>query len=131
MLMVLALGACTSNNGNIGPWFGMWKVAEIKCNGEALPEYEGNVFFLFQSNVFEMRQVSPDYEHESKFGVWSDDGKGTLTVDFPDDRYLPFEVMHFSPTDNVLTYSKVKDGGFSLTLHAASGQVFTYWLVKW
>mgnify|MGYP003469577149 CR=1 FL=1 len=131
MLALTALGACTSNNGNIGPWFGLWKVTEIKCDGVAVPNYDGNVFFMFQSTVFEMRQVNDNYEVGDQYGVWSDDGKGTLVITFPDEQYSPFEVTHMAQTNNVLTYSKVEDKGFDLTLHTESGRVYSYRLVKW
>ena len=131
-LMLLAVAAsCTTNNGDIGEWMGRWKLTSIDCNGSALSDYKGNLFFAFQSTVFEVRKVGDYYEHDEKFGTWSDDGKGTLVISFPDERYVPFEVLRFSRERNVLTYDKVDAKGFALTAIASDGNTYTYHLLKW
>lgn len=131
-LMLLAVAtSCTTNNGDIGEWMGRWKLTSIECNGSAVDDYEGNLFFAFQSTVFEVRKVGDYYEHDQKYGTWSDDGKGTLVISFPDERYVPFEVLHMSQDRNVLTYYKVEKKGFTLTAVAADGNTYTYRLVKW
>lgn len=131
MALLSAAISCTTNNGNIGEWMGRWKLTEIECNGSVVSDYEGNMFFAFQSTVFEVRKVGDYYEHDEKYGTWVDDGKGTLVISFPDERYKPFEELHFLQERNVLTYDKVDANGFELTLHAADGNTYTYHLVKW
>lgn len=131
MALLSAAISCTTNNGNIGEWMGRWKLTEIECNGSVVSDYEGNMFFAFQSTVFEVRKVGDYYEHDEKYGTWIDDGKGTLEISFPDERYKPFEELQFSQERNVLTYDKVDANGFELTFHASDGNTYTYHLVKW
>ena len=131
MVLLSAAISCTTNNGNIGEWMGRWKLTEIECNGSVVSDYEGNMFFAFQSTVFEVRKVGDYYEHDEKYGTWIDDGKGTLEISFPDERYKPFKELHFSQERNVLTYDKIDAKGFTLTLHAPDGNTYTYHLVKW
>ena len=76
---MLMVASCTTNNGDIGPWFGTWRVTEITTDGVADADYQGNMFFKFQSTVFEMLLVHDDHGTENRFGIWNDDGKGTLT----------------------------------------------------
>ena len=57
MVLLSAAISCTTNNGNIGEWMGRWKLTEIECNGSVVNDYEGNMFFAFQSTVFEVRKV--------------------------------------------------------------------------
>ena len=80
MALLSAAISCTTNNGNIGEWMGRWKLTEIECNGSVVSDYEGNMFFAFQSTVFEVRKVGDYYEHDEKYGTWVDDGKGTLVI---------------------------------------------------
>ena len=42
------------NNGDIGPWYGMWKLTSLTIDGEEDPAYEGNVFWKFQTGVVQM-----------------------------------------------------------------------------
>ncbi|MGN0228609.1 MAG: lipocalin-like domain-containing protein [Muribaculaceae bacterium] len=131
MVLLAAAVSCTTNNGDIGEWMGRWKLTSIEQNGSEMNEYADNLFFAFQSTVFEVRKVGYFYEHDEKFGTWSDDGKGTLVISFPDERYKPFEELHFSQERNVLTYDKIDAKGFTLILHAPDGNTYTYHLVKW
>lgn len=131
MVLLAAAASCTTNNGDIGEWMGRWKLTSIEKNGSEMIEYADNLFFAFQSTVFEVRKVGYFYEHDEKFGTWSDDGKGTLVISFPDERYKPFKELHFSQERNVLTYDKIDAKGFTLTLHAPDGNTYTYHLVKW
>ncbi|MGN1264399.1 MAG: hypothetical protein ACI4UL_01140 [Muribaculaceae bacterium] len=131
-LVLLAVAAsCTCNDGDIGPWWGRWKVTSIECNGEQIDDYAGNIFFAFQNSVFLMMRVNEGSGQSGAFGVWSDDGKGTLEISFPDKAYKPFEVLHMSQDRNVLTYDKVEKKGFTLTAVAADGNTYAYHLVKW
>ena len=131
-LVLLAVAAsCTCNDGDIGPWWGRWKVTTIECNGEQIDSYKGNIFFAFQSSVFLMTKVGENSELSGRYGVWSDDGKGTLVISFPDEHYKPFPELHFSAERNLLSYDKVVNKGFTLTAVAADGNTYIYHLVKW
>lgn len=128
---MLMVASCTTNNGDIGPWFGTWRVTEINTDGVADADYRGNMFFKFQSTVFEMLLVYDDHGTENRFGVWNDDGKGTLTVSFPDANHEPLPQSHMRAEQNVLTFNGVQSSGFVLRLGSPDGHVYTYRLVKW
>lgn len=128
---LLMVASCTTNNGDIGPWFGTWRVTEITTDGVADADYRGNMFFKFQSTVFEMLLVYDDHGTENRFGIWNDDGKGNLTVSFPDVKYEPLPQSHMRAEQNVLTFNGVQSSGFVLRLDSPDGHVYTYRLVKW
>lgn len=128
---LLVVASCTTNNGDIGPWFGTWRVTEITTDGVADADYQGNMFFKFQSTVFEMLLVHDDHGTENRFGIWNDDGKGTLTVSFPDANHEPLPQSHMRAEQNVLTFNGVQASGFVLRLDSPDGHVYTYRLVKW
>ena len=130
-VLLTAAASCTTNNGDIGPWFGTWRVTEITVDGVAEADYQGNLFFKFQSTVFEMLIVYDNHDTESRFGVWSDDGNGTLRVSFPDANYAPLPQSHMAAEQNVLTFNGVQSSGFVLRLDSPDGHVYTYRLVKW
>ncbi|MGN0213210.1 MAG: lipocalin family protein [Muribaculaceae bacterium] len=129
--MMLIVASCTSNNGDIGPWFGIWRVTEITTDGVPDEDYEGNMFFKFQNTVFEMLLVYDDHSADTRFGTWKDEGNGILTVSFPDGKYKPLSASHMSADKNVLTFSGVHSSGFVLRLESSDGHVYTYRLVKW
>ena len=68
---------------------------------------------------------------ENRFGIWNDDGKGTLTVSFPDANHEPLPQSHMRAEQNVLTFNGVQSSGFVLRLDSPDGHVYTYRLVKW
>lgn len=131
MALLAAAASCTTTDGDIGALRGLWKVAEIDCNGTALSDYEGNGFMAFENNVVALRMVYDHNQTDSKYGVWSDDGNGTLTISFPDTNYEPFDVFHFSQESNLLRYTKIDRGGFTLTAEAADGNTYVYHLEYW
>lgn len=128
---MLIVASCTSNNGDIGQWFGTWRVTEITTDGVPDEDYEGNMFFKFQSSVFEMLMVCDYHSTVNRFGVWEEKGKGTLTVSFPDAKYEPLPQSHMRAEQNVLTFNGVQSSGFVLRLDSPDGHVYTYRLVKW
>ena len=80
--MMLALGACTRNHGDIGMWFGTWHVESITMGGAPV-SHEGDYFFQFQSHAFRVSLVG-DREHlVESFGTWDESEDGTLTITFP------------------------------------------------
>lgn len=128
---MLALSACTTNNGDIGPWFGTWKVTEIRCDGAVDEQYAGNIFFKFQSSVFAVVVTYDNHINGTSIGSWREDGDGSLVVWFPDDRYTLEQATHLTREENIFSYETVKSSGFTLTLNASDGHTYTYRLVKW
>lgn len=83
LLAMAGLAGCTSNNGNIGDWFGTWHLLEIKVDGTADPAYQGNIFWQFQSDVINMTELTLGGYHDrtNHWGIWSQQGK-TLCLDY-------------------------------------------------
>lgn len=111
VLFIVGLCGCTRNNGDIGPWFGTWKLTEITIDGTPEASYGGNVFWKFQNDVFVMlrRNMNPNESSaENRYGTWSE-SNDYLFIDFTnyDDSnppengaagegiYAPFLETHF------------------------------------
>ena len=75
LALLFVLTGCVQNNGNIGPWFGQWKVERLTIDGKDDPDYAGNAFFRFQASVFSVCISYPD-EHTSGtyYGTWTENG---------------------------------------------------------
>ena len=82
LFILLTLGSCTRNHGDIGIWFGTWQVENITIDGK--PEnVEGNYFFQFQNKVFRVSRVSGHEDLVESFGTWEENGDN-MTISFPD-----------------------------------------------
>lgn len=57
LLIILAVGGCTQNNGYIGPIFGSWSLMEISADGKPL-EMTAETVFSFQNEVVRIEDVS-------------------------------------------------------------------------
>ena len=122
--MLLTLGACTRNHGDIGIWFGTWHVEQITAGGTPV-NVEGDYFFQFQSSVFRVSQV---YGHENlveSFGT-REEGDGKMTISFPDpdvfyiqmpglEGHNDFTVTTTSSREVI--FSRVTSAGTSVTYH--------------
>lgn len=72
LLSVIMLSGCMHNNGDIGNYFGTWKVSTINVDGVDDPEYKENIFFQFQSDVFRLVQNRTQNDITEYFGTWSE-----------------------------------------------------------
>ena len=145
--VVVMLQSCTQNNGNIGQWFGHWKVNAITVDGVADSDYEGNVFFSFQSKVFGQRLIDDYHGYEPRFANWDDRGDYFI-ITFPyetdadgnplydDDGnlvclYEPLEVTRMSMGENVVHVDSKEGNNVQLSMTAADGSAIVYSLEKW
>lgn len=127
MVVVLVLGSCTRNHGDIGPWFGTWHVKSITADGTAV-NYEGDYFFQFQSKVFRVSLVT-DREHlVESFGTW-DKNDGKMTISFPDPTVYYIEVPGLEPR-NEFTVTTTSSHEVTFTKTDANGTTFAYHLKK-
>lgn len=129
--MLLPLSSCLHNNGDIGPWFGQWKVTEVQINGERDPKYKGDGFFCFQSSTFKLVQSYPeDNSATSIFGNW-EEKDGYISVLFHDREDSPWLRGYFHlDKKSMLTVVKRK-GDKVLKYTAEDGNEYTYFLKKW
>lgn len=138
--VIFMLGACTRHNGDIGPYFGTWKVASITIDGLDDTDYDGTLFFKFQSDVICMTVVNGvEHTREDYWGRWSEDGS-VLTIDFTyGDRYTPAATGQYAPPPEshlpsgvtrleILSFSSSR---MKLRYDSPEGEVYEYSLVKW
>lgn len=147
IIAILALtaiaGSCTHNNGDIGPWFGEWKLTAIEIDGTPDAAYKENIFWAFQTSVIEMIQVDPVTANVSNYGqrwgTWSQDGN-TLTLNFThhDDsaaegsgKYTPYPATHLPGGVSKLDIIKLSGSEIKLSYTAEDGKVYRYSLKKW
>lgn len=129
LFILLTLGSCTRNHGDIGIWFGTWHVEQITIGG-APENVKGDYFFQFQSGVFRVAQV---YGHEQlveSFGTWeeSDDGN-RLTINFPDAGMFYIEMPGLEAY-NSFTVNDESHGRIVLTKTLPDGSPCSYFLKK-
>ena len=127
LTMLLVLGSCTRNHGDIGIWFGTWHVEQITADGTPV-NVEGDYFFQFQSKVFRVSQV---YGHEQiieSFGSWNEDGN-TMTIDFPDSTVFYIEMPGLE-IHNSFTVTNLSSKEITFTKSDTDGVVFSYHLKK-
>lgn len=137
---VIGLASCTHNNGDIGPWFGTWKLDRILVDGSVDGAYDGTVFWKFQSDVICMEQVD-DLTHTrvEHWGTWSDgDGLLTLTFTYSDSnypagsfKYVPPVMTHLSAGVSGLEILRLNGSDMHLSYTSADGAVYQYILSKW
>ena len=131
LLTLLLLPACTHNNGDIGQWFGQWKVEKIEIDGTPDPDYKGDVFFRFQSSVFALARTDrKDYFTANIwFGSWNETD-GMLTIDFPNDVNKVPGGLHLSESNH---FRILRNDGSrkTLELDSSDGKRYTYHLKSW
>ena len=127
LFIVLLMGSCTRNHGDIGIWFGTWHVEQITADGNPV-NVEGDYFFQFQNKVFRVSQVYGLNEMVESFGTWSEDGN-TMTVDFPDPTVY-YIVMPGLEAHNSFTVTTSSSHDVTFTKTNADGFIYSYRLKK-
>lgn len=127
LVVVLALGSCTHNNGDIGPWFGTWHVEDISDNGGKIVVF-ADLFFQFQNNICRTSLVTKENFIYESYGTWEEhDGK--MIVDFPDSSvyndFVPGIEVH-----NAFTVDKKSSREVTFTKTDVTGNTYTYHLRK-
>lgn len=132
-LMAVTLGACTHNNGDIGPWFGAWRVESITVDGEPATDYAPPyLIWKFQGNVTSI-QMPDDVTHEcpTMYGTWEQDGD-RLSVNFDYNSLMFFESLTRFPAHTTFDILKLGGNGIVLSyVNADTGKRLTYTLKKW
>ena len=133
LTVVLVLGSCTRNHGDIGIWFGTWHVESIvKAGGiyqYIVPvEVEGDYFFQFQSKVFRVSQVKEHNQLVESFGTWEENGdKMTITFPDPDVFYVEMPGME---SYNDFTVTNISSKEVTFTKSDITGVTYSYHLKK-
>ena len=127
LMVVLALGSCTRNHGDIGPWFGTWHVETITAGGAPIT-VEGNYFFQFQSKVFRVSLVTDHDKLVESFGTW-EENDGKMTISFPDPNVFYIEMPGLE-VNNEFTVTRTSSKEITFTKTASDGTIFVYRLKK-
>ena len=135
LTLLLTLGSCTRNHGDIGIWFGTWHVETITRSGDMYQyigpiDIEGDYFFQFQSKVFRVSQVKDRVQLVESFGTWDESEDGNkMSISFPDPTVYYIEVPGLE-ANNVFTVARISSNEVTLTKTDAAGTVFVYRLKK-
>lgn len=130
-LFIPVLCGCTHNNGDIGSLFGIWKVTEVKIDNGTDEEYEGTMFWSFQSSTIRMTYIRPYHDRDEVYGTWRLDDN-TLFLDFPDEQYAPLPSSYL-PRTSELQVLKMSDKKITLmyTEQNEGYRQIIYELKKW
>lgn len=127
--LLLLLAACTHNDGDIGPWFGLWHLESIECDGVKVDDYQQDVFFAFQSSVFQMQRVDGMHTTEQTFAQWTTEGQ-MLTIAFVDTRFAPLTGLPGFDVNTTFNYHFAGNASLTLTTQPNT-HTFTYHLTKY
>ena len=129
VMVVMAMGSCTRNHGDIGIWFGTWHVESITANGAPV-NVESDYFFQFQNKVFRVSQVSAHQQLVESYGTWNESEDGnTMTISFPDPTVY-YIVMPGLEDNNEFTVNRTSSKDLTFTKTDVTGTVFVYRLKK-
>lgn len=140
VFLTALFSGCTHNNGDIGDWFGTWKLQSIGVNGSDDPAYDNNVLWKFQNNIVSM-VCADDIQHtaDCRYGTWEQAGD-RLILDFThsDDRYepgtgpyAPLPQTYIKAGRSELRVIKLSGSDMWLQMTADDGTIYTYSLKKW
>ena len=127
VVSLLLLASCTRNHGDIGPWFGTWRIESITAGGAPV-NVEGIYFFQFQSKVFRVSMVGAHEHLVESFGTWQEDGD-RMTVDFPDASVFYIQMPGLE-VHNDFTVTTTSSRDLTFTKTDLTGITFTYHLKK-
>lgn len=142
LIIAACFQACTHNNGDIGPFFGTWKVTEITIDSHSDESYKGNMFWAFQTSVINMRTVdtATNLSNDESWGSWEEDGN-TLRLFFThtDDsnpsqgshKYTPLPASHLPAGVSDLSIISISASDMKLEYSDPNGTVYGYSLKKW
>ena len=129
LLLLLSLGSCTRNHGDIGIWFGTWHVERITASDTTV-DVEGNYFFQFQSKVFRVSLVSDHHQVVESYGTWEEsEGGNKMTISFPDPNVYYIDMPGLEEI-NHFTVTKATSSDITFTKTNTTGNLYTYHLKK-
>ena len=138
---MVTLSSCTHNNGDIGPYFGTWKLLSISVDGVEDVDYAGNVFWKFQNEVVCMVRVNESAHTANEcWGTWKEIGNVMqLNHTHWDDNhkqgsfyYSPLPETHL-PANSISDLEIVSLSGSSMQLKYVTddNRVVGYKFTKW
>lgn len=138
--LVVSTG-CTRNNGDIGYFFGNWRVEAISEDGTDIPLYNDETLlytWAFQSHLLVINTILPHDSYKSARLTWTENPSDVLNIklDHTDIdgsyNYTAPAAMHFGDGP-VCTLIIKSHKGSNLVLSrtdASTGHEYTYYLKK-
>lgn len=139
-VLSIIIASCTHNNGDIGHYFGTWKLERMAIDGVEDAEYQKNVFWKFQAGVMCMVRVDDSTHTKTEcWGTWEEDGKILrLNYTHHDDansegsqKYAPLSETHIPIGITELEILRQNSSKMELKYINNDGQVILYYFDKW
>lgn len=141
LAITCSLASCTHNNGDIGHWFGTWKLEKIEVDGVPQEDYKGNIIWKFQSDIVWMGVVN-DAEHTvtNSFGTWTCfEDILTLNFSYSDNNFPNPGTGQYAPPAQTLipsgitemTVLQLSSSRIKLLYKRSDGSAVTYSLSRW
>lgn len=131
MLVCVMAGSCTRNDGDIGDFFGIWRVTSLTIDDEPVEEYGGTLYFMFQSSVYGQKIMDEEKQWDDNvYASWRQEGN-TLIIDFSDERYEPFAITGMSDGVNYVDIVSMSSKNMELSYINPEGVKYGYVLKKW
>lgn len=133
-IIVLSLftSNCTTNDGDIGPLFGKWKLVEIIDNNKVVGQYTGNIYWSFQNSTLGFTRVNNHNAYDESYCNWTTNDN-TLIINFVDSIYRPFSEMGLTEPVCELNINKLDGSEMILSLISSptTGNPRIYKFKKW
>ena len=130
-IVLLLPTSCTHNNGDIGPWFGTWRLESITINGEPDKDYAPPyLIWKFQSSIVQI--LAPDDVNHTApggTGTWSCEDD-ILHLDFTWGLGHEGTISHL-PLKCRLTVLRLTGREIELRYDSPEGDSYIYKLKKW
>lgn len=139
LVMIIAMPACTHNDGDIGDYFGRWKLTQITLNGDERVYNFDNVFWCFQSDIIEIDIVDETYHDKERYygTFFYDDDSLILDFGHGDNNTTAGTGGYASPygmflENEVNILDVVSQSGDEMHLrYVKDDYVADYYLIKW
>lgn len=141
VLLIFAAG-CTTNNGDIGPYYGSWNIEKITIDGVEQTSWKSDgtwTVWSFQNDIIEVMRGDALQDTEKRYGTWEQKGD-MLELNFThhDDKFSDENYMYGAPTwiymttgiINSLHIDNISSKNMSLTLTDPEGRKIVYTLRK-
>lgn len=138
LLLAAATGGC-DNNGDIGHWYGSWRLEEITVDGRPYTSWQSDdtwTTFAFQNNIVQVQRTNElRDELDIAWGTWTETN-GTITMAFThrddtDNQYIYRAPawIGFEPGETTFTIAG-PDKALILTTTHSDGSQWVYRLSK-
>lgn len=122
---------CTRNNGDIGPLWGLWRVTSMTIDGEVNTQYDGCLYFAFQSSVFSMMTVNEEtHEQKSSYASWHYQGDDII-IDFCEPSYSPIWGTGLKKGQNLVVIESANGNEMVFSCVNSDDQKYVWALKKW